>query len=388
MKDKNLHILIIASWFKSPEYPLSGIFIEDQARMLMKNGHQVTLVHPYLKGTFWSSLKDRKSEISEEIDTGLKIIRIGVAPSGPKMRQQSYNKLKKVTFKTISNLFVGTNKFDLIHSHAMFMGGIIGHYLSTKMNIPMVLTEHSSGLLFNPNQHTKKDVQMLHKVYLQTKAVFFVSNFMLKNITKFYALHKFEKYHVIGNVVDKSFFSIQKAVGTFSYLIIGSLIEVKNHSLLLKAWKLVLQKYPKSTLTIAGNGPYKKSLLFEAEKLNISYSILWKPQLNRSQVKFEIDKHHVLISTSKMETFGMTVAESLASGKPVVTTDSGGIRDFVDANNGIITESNIKEISLSLIQIQKNYEHYNGQAISTKCYIKFQENTIYNLLNEQYQKHT
>ncbi|MEO0159433.1 MAG: glycosyltransferase [candidate division WOR-3 bacterium] len=52
----------------------------------------------------------------------------------------------------------------------------------------------------------------------------------------------------------------------------------------------------------------------------------------------EISNSDFLISTSKYETFGMTMAEALSLGKPVIWTDSGGPRDFLNEKNSILVK--------------------------------------------------
>ncbi len=47
----------------------------------------------------------------------------------------------------------------------------------------------------------------------------------------------------------------------------------------------------------------------------------------------------MLVSTSLRETFGYTIAEALALGKPIVWIDSGGPREFLDYGNSVIVKS-------------------------------------------------
>jgi glycosyltransferase involved in cell wall biosynthesis len=48
--------------------------------------------------------------------------------------------------------------------------------------------------------------------------------------------------------------------------------------------------------------------------------------------------YSLLLSTSVSETFGLSVAEAIAHGTPVVGTDSGGVRDFVNEGNGLVVD--------------------------------------------------
>jgi glycosyltransferase involved in cell wall biosynthesis len=77
-----------------------------------------------------------------------------------------------------------------------------------------------------------------------------------------------------------------------------------------------------------------------------------------------------------LETFGLTVAEAQAIGKPVVVTDSGGVRDIVTKETGIICESHVNELAKALIEIQVNYEKYDPHKIRELTYNKFSESVI------------
>ena len=40
-----MHILIIPSWYKTPQKPVTGTFFEEQVRMLQKRGHNVGVLY-------------------------------------------------------------------------------------------------------------------------------------------------------------------------------------------------------------------------------------------------------------------------------------------------------------------------------------------------------
>ena len=80
-----------------------------------------------------------------------------------------------------------------------------------------------------------------------------------------------------------------------------------------------------------------------AEKLNgkalrdyASKNITFMGIRSHKEVLERYSAYSLLLSTSCSETFGLSVAEAISHGTPVVCTDSGGVRDFVEATNGII----------------------------------------------------
>lgn len=91
--------------------------------------------------------------------------------------------------------------------------------------------------------------------------------------------------------------------------------------------------------------------------------------------------------TSTYETFGVVLIESLASGRPVITTDSGGPRDFINSTNGIILKEQTPEcLAEAMIQMMQNYKNYNQEQLSKDCRQLFSEQKIEGDIEQMYRK--
>jgi len=386
MVNKSLNILIVASWYPNDAQPTNGSFVEEQVQMLLREGHSVTVLHPFLTGTFMSSLLQKDLQ-QRDLFNGVQVIRVGVSPVLPGFRVLAYKKLFNACVKTCSKYNINLSEFDVIHSHALFMGGYIAMRLGKKFGKLFFHTEHTSGLIFNPKQYSKQDVEILKSVYSAAVNVFFVSRFALDKTLAQYGIIADDKFSVLSNIVDDSFFDrsiSENNVEPFCYLIICNLIPLKRVDLLLNSWVDLIKKYPKSKLTIAGDGPERSRLVDLTEELKISDLVTFLPRLNRNEVKEQIRRHHVLVSTSALETFGLTVAEAQAMGKPVVVTDSGGVRDIVEADTGIITGDSPEDFSIGLVKIQRIYSSFNPEYIREKAVQKFSTNVISEKLISNY----
>jgi glycosyltransferase involved in cell wall biosynthesis len=384
MSEKSLNILIIASWYPNNS-DLSGIFIKEQAQLLLRKGHQVTVIHPYLKGTFLGTLKNRKAEISQLNEFGIETIRIGIAPVLPYFKSLSFNELCKKVRKVTIEMHL---KIDLIHSHSLYMGGIIAYDLSKSLNIQYIHTEHSSELLFTKKTLQKREKSQLVKIYKNAFKVLFVISFFKDKIKEKYFLTG-ENFEVIHNIVHTSFFKkplSQKTEKINKFVAISNLVPVKGIDFLLNAWKDHIEQYPDSFLTIAGDGPLKIQLMNTAELLSINHSINWLPKLNRKEIIEVLDANDALLCTSIIETFGMISAEALSRGKVVLSTDNGGILDIIEENTGIIVKRNQKEFSEALNEIAAKGTSIDPNTLSEYTKMKFSEDVIYSKLNELYNK--
>lgn len=98
----------------------------------------------------------------------------------------------------------------------------------------------------------------------------------------------------------------------------GRLVKQKDHETLLNAFAQV-NRQVKSKLVILGEGPLKDTLIKQAEKLNIREKVFFIGFQSNPYVYF---KHaDLFVLTSIHEGFSHVVAEALATGVPVVSTD-------------------------------------------------------------------
>ena len=382
MIDKPLNILIVASWYPSAHSPAEGSFIEEQAQMLKKEGHQITILHPYILGTFLSTFFDKKFSKYEKWN-GIPVLRIGTKPTVPRQRELAYKKLYSTCKKQLKRNRISIDQFDIIHSHAMFMGGYVAMNLANEFKKCFYHTEHTSGFIFHPKQYNFQDHKVIFDVFNTAKKNFFVSNFALEKTLDQFSMKRTDSHQVLHNLVDDIFFetiSPRPEKTPFKYISICNLIPRKRVDLLLKSWSELIKKYPDSLLTIAGDGPEKDKLISLVSLLELDCSVKFLTRLGRDEVKKEITSHHVLVSTSELETFGLTVAEAQAIGIPVVVTDSGGVRDIVSHETGIIADQSVENFAQGLISIRKNYDMYKPSEIRKRAHQSFSSDVIYKKL--------
>lgn len=384
MSDKKT-ILIISSWYPSLGNPTYGSFVKEQALLLRSFGHNVIVLDANLNGTFMQSLSKRKTVLSESMDEGIRLFRVRTSPIFPKSRSWSYSRLAKKCLSYLKDQ-MDIKDIDLIHAHSTFLGGYIANYIYKKEGTPYVLTEHASALIFKPETFTRSDIKHFKTVCHQASSLIFVSTFQQEQLIKRYNIET-ENAHVIPNLVDHRFFTHTKPNsndGSLSFITIGSCIAVKQLDLLIQAWKIVNEQFPQLKLTIAGDGPLKNELIELMNGLHLMDSVQWMNKLSRDSVLEQICAHDALISSSKLETFGLTVAEAIACGKPVVVTDSGGVKDIVRSENGIVTGQTAHELAEGIVSLYLNYSAFDNEQISKKAKEQFGSEAVYNRLMQVY----
>ena len=118
---------------------------------------------------------------------------------------------------------------------------------------------------------------------------------------------------------------------------IGSLYDVKGHIFLVRAAKLVLEKYPQVLFVIAGRGYLQEALTSEIESLEIAdqFKLLGFCE-NIPEVLADLD---IFAMPSISEGLPLTLLEAMASSLPVVVTKVGGMPEVIkDRLNGFIVD--------------------------------------------------
>lgn len=129
-------------------------------------------------------------------------------------------------------------------------------------------------------------------------------------------------------------------------LFVGRLDEVKGVTYLIKAMADLDAK-----LVIVGDGPLRKSLEKQADKYADKIEFLGAKSHKELPVIYASADIFVMpsITTKKgqKEGLGLVLLEAMASGLPVIGTNSGGIPELVkDGYNGfLIEEKNVRQLS-------------------------------------------
>jgi glycosyltransferase involved in cell wall biosynthesis len=118
-------------------------------------------------------------------------------------------------------------------------------------------------------------------------------------------------------------------------LFFGGLKPRKNLGLLLDAWaKLAPRRHPDATLLVAGGGPLLADLRARAERLGLAGRVAFTGYVPEAEKAEHFNLGDVFFFPSAMEGFGLTVAEAMSSGLPVVASDRGSIPELVVQGQG------------------------------------------------------
>lgn len=164
------------------------------------------------------------------------------------------------------------------------------------------------------------------------KKVVCISNAVKKEMRK---VVNSNKLTIIGSSVDVNKFSKNSSSINFPFLntnkikiaYISALTEEKDHITFIKTAKKIIEKRKDVIFYIVGEGKLKEELQHYVQKINLEKSILFTGFIR--EIPQLIPKLDMLLFTSKKEGLGSTVLDFFSAKKPVVATDSGGIKDIL-----------------------------------------------------------
>lgn len=112
-------------------------------------------------------------------------------------------------------------------------------------------------------------------------------------------------------------------------LFVGGLKRRKNLFFLLEIWRDVVRERGDARLLVVGSGPLRGRLARHASRLGIADHVVFTGYVpERDKVSY-YNLADLLLFPSSMEGFGLTVAEAMSCGLPVVASDRGSLPELV-----------------------------------------------------------
>lgn len=147
----------------------------------------------------------------------------------------------------------------------------------------------------------------------------------------------------------------------FNFLFVfdyNSLIERKNPIGLIDAYEKAFglnNEKVKLILKTSLSNQHGKSKRKVMERIGNNTSIIYKEEmLRRPELLALMNKADCYISLHRSEGFGLTIAEAMALGKPVITTGYSGNLDFTHVNNSYLVKYKMLKHEVDLSVLPKN----------------------------------
>lgn len=380
-----MHILIIPSWYPADTADLSGSFFREQALALSSQGFKVGVVSPQFKAHLKNADGIQSGELISD-DQGIATCRYFIARRIPLMRFINDAIWCHYGLKTFENYIEQHGKPDVIHAHCMLNGGNLAATISKRYDIPYIVTEHNSD--YQRDCISRYQAGVATSVANNASALLAVSDSLTAYLNNHFSGGV--QWEMMPNVLDQRFeraeLSSNNEIDTFCLCSISNLTQNKGVDVAVKAFAKSFKGKP-ATLYIAGNGPEKDRLMSMVVALEINDQVEFLGAINRGEVVDLLNQCHAYVLSSYVETFGVVLIESLAMGKPVLATRSGGPESIVTTTNGILVDAgDIEALASAMKAMRENYHSYDRQAIREACLAKYSQAAIAGKLKGVYER--
>lgn len=261
--------------------------------------------------------------------------------------ERPINPLKDLLALIEIYLFIKRNKIDIVHTHSS-KAGILGR-LAAKLAKAKVILHTVHGWSFNIRQ---PNLKRYFFIWLERITAGFTDKLIVvsrhdKDTGLNNRIGTPNQYAVIRYGLDYNEFAIQEKNNIKEELGLPSGISVvtmisclkpqKQPQDFIKVASLVTQELPHVRFLLAGDGVLRPAVEDLINKFNLRQKVIllgWRKDIPRI-----LSITDVLVLTSLWEGLPITVLEAMASSRPVIATDTGGVAEVIaDQDTGFLVK--------------------------------------------------
>jgi glycosyltransferase involved in cell wall biosynthesis len=341
-----MRVLVIPSWYPDEENPTGGIFVLQQVRALSAQGIDVAVLFPGERYT--------EPRPVARVEDGILTVRTGWRPTRvksllakrlmtawrfaevrlPRYRSQieeSLDLLRRAGFEP-----------DVIHVHALWPAASAAVVVSKRLGIPFVVTEHSEEYTPGTDRmlvRTPGVLQLVLRPLARHAAAYIAVSKQLGKRLQELGIHGDVK--VIPNVVpDRPLVTPIPPRPPHRILHVSQLGPAKNIPLLLQSVAELRRRRHDFVLEIGGDSPYRSDAERIAADLGLAGSaVCFLGRLSPEEVQMALDRAAFTVLSSKHENSSVFAAESLMSGRPLLTTACGGHVEYLSKELGHVVDN-------------------------------------------------
>lgn len=277
--------------------------------------------------------------------------------------------------------FIKKSKYDIVHSHlfpTLYWSSLAIKLMGKEKPISIV-TEHNT-------ENSRRNIPIFKFIdkfiYGSYNAYVSIGESTQRNLIKWLEPSKKElkKYTIINNGVNIDRFNLAEAHdkkeindsfdnNTKLLCMVGRFTEQKDQATIIKSLKYVPDNVH---LLLVGEGSLKSELEELSDEISVRNRVHFLGF--RSDVERIMKTSDIIIQSSNWEGFGLTAAEGMAAGKPLIGTDVAGLREVIKGAAILFEVGNEEQLAGSINKLINDQKYY--EKISNDC---FERSTMYGL---------
>mgnify|MGYP000016899841 FL=1 len=168
-----------------------------------------------------------------------------------------------------------------------------------------------------------------------------------------------ENVDVVLNGIDLDSFNRDERVEKKPYRIITTAsadVPLKGLKFLIEAMTEIIEEIPEAHLMVLGRAKEKGDIAKLISRLNLEEKISFRSGLSQSEVVSLYSSSHICVIPSLYEGFGFGAGEAMACGLPLISTQSGGLKEVIGQEAVIIEAASSEAIIKAVKDLFSNKE--------------------------------
>ena len=164
---------------------------------------------------------------------------------------------------------------------------------------------------------------------------------------------------VVLNGIDLDSFTRDESVEQKPYRIITTAsadVPLKGLKFLIEAMTEIIEEIPEAHLMVLGRAKEKGDIAKLISRLNLEEKISFRSGLSQSEVVSLYSSSHICVIPSLYEGFGFGAGEAMACGLPLISTQSGGLKEVIGQEAVIIEAASSEAIIKAVKDLFSNKE--------------------------------
>lgn len=169
------------------------------------------------------------------------------------------------------------------------------------------------------------------------------TNAAKKDLIKYYKVDD-RKAFVFPNALPDTDYRNNGSVGTIGFL--GRLDRSKGIDVLIKAFKIISDRFDEAKLIIVGTGSGENELKALVQQFRLTEKVIFKGGIGYTEVPSFLVSLDFLVVPSRVDNLPTVIIEAFSVATPVIGSNAGGIPDMIQAgNNGLLFENeNVEDL--------------------------------------------
>ena len=389
-----IDVLVVASWFPAYDDAAAGRFVADQAEAVAATGVARVSVVSFDAARLSGGATARGRQAATVLRAGIAAVGAaeplfvapawGVEPTLPVARLTIPDGLTAAAGPAHGSVHRAAlldalgrrlrasraaGSQGVVHAHTVYPDGAAAISVADRLGWPLVVTEHSSfvGKIVSIPAQRAAYARTLRRAH-RTLAV---SEMLARELRAAFP-DEADRIEVLPNAVPLDLFSPGDPAARVpdELLFVGYRKATKGIENVLRAVAAARDRRPSIRLRLLGRSPdvaTEARWLDLVEELGLVGLVTFEDPVDRAGIAAAMRRASLFVHPSPRETFGVVAVEALASGLPVVATDSGGVTEILGADPGalgaIVPIDDAAALGAAMVEVLERRESFEPEAL-------------------------